>query len=73
MTEKQGNTKQSNLNYIHTVINIKKKHVKTKARTSKKFRIGVIFKVFKGKEIANQKPRDKRTDPCHPSRSLVYC
>ena len=34
MTEKQGNTKQSNLNYIHTVINIKKKkkHVKNKVK-----------------------------------------
>ena len=34
MTEKQGNTKQSNLNYIHTVIKIKKnkKNMKNKVK-----------------------------------------
>ena len=30
MTEEQGNTKQNNLNYIHTVFNIKKTKTKTK-------------------------------------------
>ena len=32
MTEKQGNMKQNNLNYIHTVINIKKKIYKNKVK-----------------------------------------
>ena len=60
MTEKQGNTKQSNLNYIHTVINIKKKHVKTKSRTSKKIRIGAIFQSVQRK--GNREPKTARQE-----------
>ena len=36
------------------------------SRTSGKMRIGVIVNVFNGKEIANRKPRNERTDHCHP-------
>ena len=35
MTEKQGNTKQSNLSYIHTVINIQKKTYKSKVKNKR--------------------------------------
>ena len=49
MTEKQGNTRLSNLNYIHTEVNMKKKHVKAKSRTSRKLRKGAIFKERKSR------------------------
>ena len=70
MTEKQGNTKQSNLNYMHTVVNMKKKkHVKAKSRTSRKLRKGATFKERKSR-TKNRATREN--DPRHPYPSLLF-
>ena len=69
MTEKQGNTTQSNHNYIHTVTNItKKKYVKAKSRRSRKLRKGAIFKERKSQTIDHA---TRQNDPRHPSLFFV--
>ena len=58
MTEKHGNTKQSSLNYIHTVITIKKKKT-WKSKVKKKEEIKNRNNFYR-KEIANQKLGNER-------------
>ena len=67
MTEKQGNTKQSNLDYIPIVIHIKKKQ-KAKSRTSRKLRIGAIFKEGKSR---TKNCATRENDHRHPKPFLV--
>ena len=60
MTEKQRNTKQSNLNYLHTVINIKKKKSKNNVKNKQEIQNRNNFSKCLKEKISRTKKRVTR-------------